>query len=43
MEVDLVRDMPDEEIEAAFKEQPGKEDYVYRTLPNSDKLRLPLE
>ncbi|MBS1894902.1 MAG: hypothetical protein JST59_26685 [Actinobacteria bacterium] len=35
--------MPDAEIEAVFKEQPDKEDPSYRTLPSSDKLRLPLE
>lgn len=43
MKVDLVRDISDEEIEAVFKEQPVKGDPAYRTLPNSDKLRLPLE
>jgi hypothetical protein len=43
MKVELVRDMPGEEIEAVFREQPLKEDPAYRKLPRSDKKRPRLE
>jgi hypothetical protein len=43
MKVDLVRDMPDEEIEAVFGGQPAKDDPAYRELPKPGKLRPPME